>query len=124
MATSRDLAAFLIRAAATVVRLDLSLGTDDESFRRIAIGDMVDGVPVLDPWENLQDRLLAGEDPVGALSRAFSEQSTAYSEAAARAAVTIVERAVCHLQTAGSQDAVDAFLDDLQRGGREIAAES
>lgn len=122
METPNDLAAFLIKAAATVVRLNLALGPDDEGFRQLAIGDMVDGIRLLDPWDGLRERLLAGDDPVAALSRAFSQQAEAYTEAAARATVALVDAAVRHLDTAGGVEAVAGFLDDLQHQQGQPAA--
>jgi hypothetical protein len=110
-----DLAAFFVKAAATVVRFNLTLGPDEASFRRLAIDDLVDGIPLSDPWGGLHARLLAGEDPAGALSQAFAEQAIGYCEAAARATVELVEQAVGHLRAAGGDEAVQAFLDDLQR---------
>ncbi|MEW1954512.1 hypothetical protein [Terrabacter sp. NPDC080008] len=111
--SSADLAAFLVRAAATLVRLDKTLGPDDEVFRQVAIGDMVDGVPLLDSWELLRKRLHICADPVDAVSEVLSEQATAYCEAAARATYSVVERAVSHLHTAGGEEAAAAFLDAL-----------
>lgn len=117
-----DLAAFLVKAAATVVRFDLTLGPDEAGFRRLAIDNMVDGIPLSDPWAGLQARLLAEEDPVSALSQAFAEQAISYCEAAARATVELAEQAVEHLRAAGGEEAVLAFLDDLQRQEGEPAA--
>lgn len=68
--------------------------------------------PLSDPWDG---HLLAGEDPAGALSKAFAEQAISYSEAAARATVELVEHAIRHLRAAGGDQAALAFLDDLQR---------
>lgn len=117
-----DLAAFWVKAAASVVRLNLALGPDEDNFRRLAIDDMVDGIPLTDPWDGLHGRLLAGEDPAGALSKAFADQAIAYSEAAARATIDVVEQAVRHLQAVGGDRAVAAFLDSLQRQAGEPAA--
>lgn len=119
---AEDLAAFFVKAAATVVRFNLTMGPDEASFRRLAIDDMVDGIPLSDPWGGLHARLLAGEDPAGALSQAFAEQAISYSEAAARATVELVEQAIRHLRAAGGDEAVSAFLDDLQRQEGEPAA--
>ena len=122
MATPEDLAVFWVKAAASVVRLNLALGPDEDSFRCLAIDDMVDGIPLADPWNGLHGRLLAGEDPVGALSQAFADQAIAYSEAAARATIDVVEQAVRHLRAVGGDQAVAAFLDSLQRQAGEPAA--
>ncbi|WP_374968611.1 hypothetical protein [Terrabacter sp. BE26] len=122
MVTSEDLAAFLVKTAAAVVRLDLTLGSEDERFRQLAISDMVDGVSLPRPLEGLREELLAGADPVAALSHAFSRQAHAYCEGAARATVTVVEQAVTHVHAAGGDAAVEAFLDDLQHQNEEPAA--
>ena len=122
MASPEELSAFWVKAAASVVRLNLALGPDEDSFRRLAIDDMVDGIPLSDPWNGLHGRLLAGDDPVGALSQAFADQAIAYSEAAARATIDVVEQAVRHLRAAGGDEAVAAFLDDLHCSEGEPAA--
>ncbi len=115
MVPADDLVAFLMKAAATVVRIDRCFGPDEEVFRQLVIGDMVDGIPLVDPWAGLQGRLGCGEDAVVAVSHAFAEQAAAYSEAAARATVAIVEQAVGHLHALGGDKAVVVFLDGLQR---------
>lgn len=116
MATPEELAAYLVKSTAAIMRLDLTLGPQDESFRQLAIGDIVDGVPVIDPWDQVQNRLLCGEDPVGSLSQAFAEQATAYSEAAVRVAIDILSQAIRHLNTAAGHAAATAFLEDLYHG--------
>lgn len=108
-----DLAAFLVKAVASLVRLEEALGPHDEAFRQVAIGDMVDELPLLDSWELLRERLQICADPVDAVSEVLSEQATAYCEAAARATYAVVERAVSHLHTAGGEEAAAAFLDAL-----------
>lgn len=114
MVTPEEVACFLVKAAATAVRLNDTVGPDEESFRRLAIGDMVDGMPLLDPWDGVQERLRVGIDPVGAVSHAFTLQAIGYSEAAALATVAVVEQAVEHLRAAGGAGAAVAFLEALQ----------
>jgi hypothetical protein len=122
MVTANELACFLIQAAAAVGRLDLTLGPGDSSFREIAIGELVEGMPMPRPLDGAREQLLAGTDPVGALSHAFAHQASVYSEAAARATLAVVEEAVQHLHAAGGDAAVAAFLDSLQGRPEEPAA--
>lgn len=118
MATPKDPAAFLVKAAAAVVRLELTaLEPDDASFRELVLREMVDGIPIPRPFEDLQEHLLAGTDPVVVLSEAFAKQAAAYSESAARATVTVAQLAVEHLYATGGEGAVVAFLDDMQSHG-------
>jgi hypothetical protein len=122
MVTANELADFLVRTAATIGRLDLTLGPDDRSFRELAIGEMVEGMPMPRPLDGVREQLLAGVDPAGALSHTFSQQASVFSEAAARATLAVVEEAVQHLHAAGGDAAVDAFLDGLQGRTEEPAA--
>lgn len=118
MVTSRDPVAFLVRAAAAVARLELALGPDDDDFRELVIGEMSDGIPIQRPLEDLHEHLLAGTDPVVVLTEAFEKQASAYSDAAARATVTVAQVAVKHLYAACGERAVIAFLDDLLTHGQ------
>lgn len=122
MVTAQKLADFLVKAAAAVGRLDLTLGPEDGAFRDLAVGNMLEGMPVPGPLDGVREQLLAGTDPVCALSHAFSQQASVYSEAAARATVAVVEEAVRHLSAVGGDEAVAAFLDGLQGRDEESAA--
>ena len=122
MVTTNELAAFLVRAAGAVGRLDLAVGADDRCFRDLVIGEMVNGMPVPRPLDGVREQLLGGGDPAALLSRAFSQQATVYTEAAALATVAVVEEAVRHLHAAGGDAAVATFLDGLQGHGEEPAA--
>jgi hypothetical protein len=120
--TANELAHFLVSAAATVGRLRVTLGPDEGNFRDLAISDMVDAIPLLHPLDGVREQLLAGTDPAAALSEAFSRQATEYVGAAALATVAVVEQALRHLQDVGGDEAVAAFLDDLEGMGEEPAA--
>jgi hypothetical protein len=122
MVTANELADFLVKTAATIGRLDLSLGPNDRSFRELAICEMVEGMPMPRPLDGVRQQLLTGTDRAGALSHAFSHQASVFSEAADRATVALVEEAVQHLHAAGGDAAVAAFLDALQGRTEEPAA--
>jgi hypothetical protein len=120
--TAHELAAFLVKAAAAVGRLDLTLGPEDRAFRDLAIGEMVEGMPMPRPLDGVREELLVGTDPVSALSHAFAQQASVCSEAAARATVAVVEEAVRHLYASGGEAAVADFLDGLVGRDEEPAA--
>jgi hypothetical protein len=115
--TPEDPAVFLVRAAAAMARLDLTLGPDEESFRDLVIGEMAAGIPLPRPLYHLHGRLLTETNPVNVLSQAFANQAHAYGDAAARATVTVAQLAVEHLYAVGGEAAVLAFLGDLQSFG-------
>jgi hypothetical protein len=61
--------------------------------------------------------LLSGKEPVVILSPALANQAQAYSDAAARATVTVAQLAVDHPYAIGGEAALLAFLDDMQSHG-------
>jgi hypothetical protein len=117
LVTPNDPAVFLVRAGAAMAQLDLRLGSDDDSFRNLVIGEMAEGIPLPRPLEHLHGQLLTETNPVTVLSQAFANQAHAYGDAAARATVTVAQLAVEHLYAVGGVAAVVAFLDDLQSLG-------
>src|SRR4051812_24091835 len=90
MATSEELASFLMKTAAAIARLDSTLGPDNESFRQLAIGDLVEEMPP-DYFADLHEQLVCGADPVAALAQIFARQAASYSEAGARAWSMVVD---------------------------------
>jgi hypothetical protein len=114
MATPRELAAFLVTQCAAVARLDRTLGPNEDDFRRLAVDQITDGVPIPYELADVGQRLLDGAaDPVTALSGMLAEHAKAYSYAASRACALIVSEAIEHLREAGDEEAVERFLDGL-----------
>lgn len=73
MVSAEELAGFLVKAAAAVGRLDLTLGPEDRTFRDLAIDDTVEGMPMPRPLDGVREQLLAGSDPGGcAVARLLS----------------------------------------------------
>jgi hypothetical protein len=120
MATSEELASFLVKTAAAIARLDSTLGPDDESFRQLAMGELVDEMPIPDYFADLHEQLVCGVDPVAALSQMFARQAASYTEAGARACSTVVDVAVFHLAGAGDDAAAERFLDDLEAHAQAV----
>jgi len=120
MATSEELATFLVKTAATIAKLDNTLGADDESFRQLAMSVLADEAPVPDCFADLHDQLACGVDPVAALTELFARQSASYTEAGARACLLVVEEALLHLQRAGGDAAVQGFVDDLEAHAQAV----
>lgn len=112
VATPEELAAFQVRTAVAVARLDEALGPEDADFKRLAINELTkDRSPTPYDSTDLLPRLLAAENPITALGQAFA---TSYSEAATRACAMIVDEAVVHLFRWGGDPAVQQFLDGLE----------
>jgi len=122
MVTAHELAASLVKAAGAVGRLGFEVGPEDRRFRELVIGEMVHEMPIPRPLDCVREQLLADQDPAALLSRAFAQQVTIHTEAAARATVAVVEEAVRHLHAAGGDAAVAAFLDGLEGHSEEPAA--
>jgi|SRR5689334_3302630 hypothetical protein len=112
VATTAELAAFQVKSAVAIARLDDALGPEDKAFRGLAINELTkDSAPTPYDSTDLLPRLLAAEKPITALGQAFA---TSYSEAATRACAMNVDEAVVHLFRWGGDPAVQQFLDDLE----------
>ena len=90
MVTAHELAASLVKAAGAVGRLGFEVGPEDRRFRELVIGEMVHEMPIPRPLDCVREQLLADQDPAALLSRAFAQQVTIHTEAAARATVAVV----------------------------------
>ncbi|GAA2031012.1 hypothetical protein GCM10009740_20960 [Terrabacter terrae] len=118
MVTPEELASFLVKTAAALARLDNRLGPEDDAFRELAMGELVNEMPVPNYFPDCQEQLALGVDPVVALSQLFVRQAGSYTEAGARACSMIVDVAVLHLARAVGGDAAQRFLEDLDLHAR------
>src|SRR3954471_15320234 len=125
MSTPQALVSFLVKAATAIARLDNTLGAhdDDESFRQLALGVLSDEAPIPDYFADLHDELVAGLDPVAALSQLFARQAASYTEAGARACSMVVDVALLHLARTSGDTAAQSFLDDLDAHAEAMEGE-
>lgn len=109
--TPQELAAFEVRTAVAMARLDEGLGPEDETFRSLVINELTADVPYPYDSHALLDQLTQADNPMTALGEALA---LSYTSAASQACSMILDEAVAHLFRCGGEAAVQEFLADLE----------
>ncbi|MGO4604605.1 hypothetical protein, partial [Terrabacter sp. 2YAF2] len=90
MDTPEGLAAFHVKTAVAVARLDEGLGPGDEPFRSLVINELSTAAPSPYDSDALLDQLIRADNPMRALAAALA---ASYSAAASEACSMIVDEA-------------------------------
>jgi hypothetical protein len=114
--TPEGLAAFHVKTAVAVARLDEGLGPGDEPFRSLVINELSTAAPSPYDSDALLDQLIRADNPMRALAAALA---ASYSAAASEACSMIVDEAVVHVFRSGGEPAVQEFLADLEARAEE-----
>jgi hypothetical protein len=109
--TPEGLAAFHVKTAVAMARLDEGLGPGDEPFRSLVINELSTAAPCPYDSDALLDQLIQADNPMKALAEALA---ASYSAAAAEACSMIVDEALLHVYRSGGEPAVQEFLADLE----------
>jgi len=114
--TPEGLAAFHVKTAAAVARLDEALGPGDVHFRSLVINELTTEAPCPYDSHTLLDQLIEADNPMRALADALA---ASYSAAASQACSMIVAEAVVQLFRCGGERGVKEFLADLEARAEE-----
>lgn len=114
--TPEELAAFQVKTALAMAKLDVGLGPEDDTFRSLVVNELTAEEPRPYDSHSLLDKLMQADSPMTALVEALAGT---YSSAAFQACSMIIDEAVVHLFRCGGESAIQEFFADLEARAEE-----